>query len=65
MTSDEYRACIKALGLTPIKPSFEGATLHQDASGEIVRVLDPDDLSPEERIAFYQLLKARMGHNDN
>jgi len=60
MTADEYRAGIKALGLTPIKPSFGGATLHQDKDGEIVRVIDPDQLSESEREATYQLMKARL-----
>lgn len=61
MTADEFRACVKALGLTPIKPSYNGATLHQDSEGEIHRVIDPDELSEEERRAFYELLKDRLG----
>lgn len=65
MTAEEYRAAIKALGLTPIKPSFGGATLHQDAKGEIIRVIDPDGLSEQERREVFNLLKFRLGFNDH
>lgn len=65
MTADEYRACIKALGLTPAKPSFGGATVHQDRDGQFHRVIDPDELSDVEREAVYSLLKQRMGFNDH
>lgn len=61
MTCDEYRAFIRALGLTPIKPSHDGATLHQDRDGEIIRVIDPEGLSEEEREGLCVLIQARLG----
>jgi len=65
MTIDEYRSCIRALGLTPIKPSYSGATLHADRDGEIHRIIDPEELSPEERLDFYNLIKRRLGFTDH
>lgn len=66
MTVDEYRACIKSLGLTPCRPSFQGSTLHQTREhGIFQQVEDPDHLSPEERIAMIALIKLRMGIVDN
>ncbi|KFC65036.1 hypothetical protein FF80_02886 [Devosia sp. LC5] len=65
MTADEYRACIKALGLTPIRPSYEGATIHEDREKQLIRVIDPDDLTDQERRDVYNVLKLRMGFTDH
>jgi hypothetical protein len=56
MTSQAYRAAIRALGYTPVKPSYDGATLRD---GMHTVIPDPDGLSPEEREAFIALLKIR------
>ena len=61
MTQDEYREVIFALGLTPIKPSYEGATLHVDREGLITSVPDPEGLSPDERVAMIALIRTRLG----
>jgi len=61
MSSDAYRAIVKSLGLTPCRPSHDGATLHRDRQGEVWRVEDPERFSPERRLALIELLKLRMG----
>lgn len=50
------------MGLTPIKPSYDGATLHQDRDGEARHVPDPDPLTPEKREALINLLQIRLGY---
>lgn len=57
MSPDEYRAAIKALGLTPCKPSYQGHTLHQTRDNELQQVRDPEGLTPEERVAAIEFLK--------
>lgn len=65
MTVDEYRACVKALGLTPVKPSYEGATIHEDRDKELYRIIDPEELTEDERKDVFDMLKARMGFSDH
>lgn len=65
MTPDEYRACIRAFGLTPCGPSYQGSTLHQTREGHFQQVEDPDKYSPEDRASLIQLIKLRMGIGDN
>jgi hypothetical protein len=60
LTADEYRACIKGLGLTPCRPSFQDSTLHQTRDGEFQQVPDAESLSPEGRTAMINLLKWRL-----
>lgn len=62
MTPQEYQATLKALGLTPAKPSYNGATVHQDRDGGFVSIPDPDELLPEERADFIELLIDRNGY---
>jgi hypothetical protein len=61
MTSDDYRAIIKSLGLTPCRPSFDGKTLHQDRDGHFQQVPDPEFLATEERRSVIEVIKWRMG----
>ena len=61
LTSQEYRAQIKALGLTPARQSYAGATLHIDRDGLYHSIPDAESLTPGERAAFLALLKYRMG----
>lgn len=61
MTADEYRAAIKVLGLTPMKPSYNGATLHQDREKQPHIVPDPDSLAGVERRDIIAMLRARLG----
>lgn len=65
LTADDYRACIKALGLTPVKPSYNGATLHVDRDRAHTSIPDPDGLTPEERYDMINLIKWRMGVTDH
>jgi hypothetical protein len=51
-----YRAEVKRRGLTPLKTSYEGATIHVDRDGLTVSIPDPDTMTPEQREAFIQLL---------
>ena len=64
MTADDYRAALKALGLTPVKPAYDGATLHVDREGHHTSIPDPGTLSPEERADFIKLLRFRLGAAD-
>jgi len=59
VTSDEYKAVIKSLGLTPCRPSFQGATLHQTRDGDFQQVPDAESLSAEERVSMISMLKFR------
>ncbi|MEK9751765.1 MAG: hypothetical protein VW338_00940 [Rhodospirillaceae bacterium] len=61
MTADEYRDCLRAMGLTPAKPSYDGATLHQDAAGQFTSIPNPEQLSPEERLSMIDLIRTRLG----
>lgn len=65
MTSDEYRACLKAFGLTPMKPSYDGATIYQGRDGLVHSIPDPEELTLSEREDFIRLLKIRMGITDH
>ena len=65
MTSDEYRACVRAFGLTPVKPSYEGSTLHVDRDGQHTLVPDPEALTEEERASMIELVKLRLGIQTN
>lgn len=60
MTSDEYRSAIRALGLTPARPSYDGATLHQDRDGSHISVPDPDGLSFEERMVMFEVVRSKV-----
>ena len=61
MTADEYRAKIKALGLTRQRPSYEGATVHADRDGIMYSVPDPEGLSPVERKDFVRVFMRLLG----
>lgn len=65
MTSDEYRACVRAFGLTPIKPAYAGSTIHQDKDGMPHSIPDPEGLSEDERRDFIEILKVRLGHTNH
>lgn len=60
MTCDEYRANLKALGLTPQRPSYAGATIHSDRDGLMYSIPDPEELHEEERTAFLEELGKRV-----
>lgn len=64
MTPAEYRGAIRALGLTPQRPSYVGAAIHVDRDGLFHSVPDPDGLSAEERLAFVALLRSRLLTDD-
>ncbi len=65
MTCDEYRARVRALGLTPCRRSYDTATLHQDRDGEFCSVADPEFLTEGERRAFLERLMAIYGHSEH
>jgi len=60
MTVDGYRAAVRALGLTPCRPSFNQTTLHQTRDGNFIQVADPEHLSPDERTAMIGHLKLQV-----
>jgi hypothetical protein len=61
MTSQDYRAAIRALGYTPVKPTYNGATLYVGRDGMHTTIPDPEGLSPEEREGMIAFLKMREG----
>lgn len=63
LTADDYRTCIRGFGLTPVKASYEGSTLHVDREGQHHLIPDPDTLSPDERPAMIDLIKWKLGIN--
>lgn len=65
MTPDEYRAIVRAMGLTPVKPSYDGATLHVDREGLHSSIPDPESLSIEERQGMIAIIKSRMQIEDH
>jgi len=60
LTSAQYKAEIKKMGLTPAKPSYDGATIHRTAAGDHVSVPDPDTLEPEQRPIAIAVIKSRL-----
>lgn len=60
MTTGEYKAKIKTLGLTPCRPSMDGATLHQTRDGNFIRIPDPESLSEPERRAALELVERQI-----
>jgi hypothetical protein len=61
VTSDEYRAAVRGLGLTPCRPSFNGSTLHQTRDGGFQQVPNPEILSEVERPSMIALITWRLG----
>jgi hypothetical protein len=59
VTPQAYRAEIRKLGYTPVKPSYNGATLHVGRYGLHTNIPDPETLEPKEREDFIEVLKAR------
>ncbi|HWU60831.1 MAG TPA: hypothetical protein VN112_02280 [Ensifer sp.] len=60
MTTDEYRAALKMLGLTPVKPSYDGAILHQGRDGCFYTIPNPETLSDEERDNMIDLYRSMV-----
>ena len=65
MTPQAYRAEIRKLGYTPVKPSYNGATLHVGRDGLHLTIPDAEALEPKEREDFLELLKARAALSGN
>jgi hypothetical protein len=61
MTEGEYRAELKKRGLTPYMASYQGATVYVDREGSTHSIPDPDTMSPEQRVAFIELLDLIVG----
>jgi hypothetical protein len=57
-TSEQYRARVKVLGLTPIgRASAEKYQFHRARGGRVYSIRDPDDLTEAERkemIEYYE-----------
>lgn len=60
MTIDEYKAQVRAMGLTPRRPSYIGATIHEDRDGQMHSIPDPEGLSEEERKDMIGLIRMRL-----
>jgi hypothetical protein len=63
MTEGEYKARIRAFGLTPYMPSYESATVHVDRDGHTHSIPDADGLTEAERVAFLEFLASLLGEN--
>lgn len=61
MTSQEYRARLKAFGLTPKRPSYEGATIYVGRDGALCMIADPEGLDPDEREAMLEIYILQYG----
>ena len=64
MTNDEYWAAVKALGLTPMKPSDGITQMHQDRDGHPRMVEDPDRFTSEQRADLIAALRFSLGFYD-
>jgi hypothetical protein len=60
VTTDEYRVALKALGLSSGQTTSATGAIYEDADGNLSHVVDPEQLTPDERRAFIELLTARM-----
>jgi hypothetical protein len=60
-----YRAEVRKLGYTPVRPSYEGSTLHVGRDGMHTIIPDPETMEPVEREAFIELLKRRAELSSN
>jgi hypothetical protein len=56
MTNQQYRDRLRALGLTPQRPSYDGGTLYRDRDGQFVTAPDPEQLTADERDSMFQLI---------
>jgi hypothetical protein len=65
VTPQAYRAELRKLGYTAVKPSYNGATLHVGRDGLHVTIPDAEVLEPREREDFIELLKARASLSGN
>lgn len=61
MTCDDYRAMLKAWGLTPAKPGFDGHSIYQTRDGQFTSAPEPEWLSEQERKAALALIAERLG----
>lgn len=61
MTCDDYRAMLKAWGLTPARPAFERHTLYQTREGQFTTAPDPEWMTEEERVAALAFIALRLG----
>lgn len=61
MTVEDYRARVKAWGLTPCRPSVNRHTIHQTRDGSFIRVPDPEYLAEEEREPVLDLMCLQHG----
>lgn len=61
MTIADYKALVRELGLTPMKPSCNGCTIHQWRDGKPYSVPDPETMTEPQRKAALELLKTLLG----
>ncbi len=60
MTVDDYLGLLRALGLTKRRQTYDSAAIYETRDGQFTNVPDPNDLSPEERIAMIALIRSRL-----
>jgi hypothetical protein len=65
MTIGQYRAALRALGLTPARPSSGKHTLHQARDGQLYPIRDPDDLDPDQRAAIMVYYRSEFASQSN
>ena len=61
MTAAEFRAKLRALGLTPARNTYNGGAIYQDRAGDFHNVPDPDTLTSEQREALIALFEGILG----
>ena len=61
MTADEYRGAIRAMGLTAVKPAYDGGTLYEDRDGQFHTLPNPENLSATERKDLLELRRTMLG----
>lgn len=65
MTPDGYHAMLRAMGLTPCGPSIGGAKMHQTREGLVIRIIDADQLGPDQREVMIEIYKDRLNITDH
>ena len=65
MTQEGYFATLKAMGITPYRPAFNGYILCQTRDGDFQQVPDPEQLTPDERGDVINLIKTVRGITDH
>ena len=61
ITSEQYLAQLKKLGLSPTRFRYNKHTIYNTADGDTISVLDPDGQTVEQRAETLQRVRDRLG----